>query len=186
MSNRPYKEVFHPVPGHRKPPADFLDQLIDTIKSLDDSVFAKNEVKDIYSVMSDFGPFDTQLQRRSVMCEVLRLIGAFESDYDWLEGADVTAGRETPPEVEAGVFQVSFNSTSFDPSLMECLKSELKLPSVSPVAFQLGMKHNHALAVEYCARLFRFNTSWSGPTNRGWTVRYAWKPAVDEFAKFLL
>jgi len=47
------------------------------------------------------------------------------------------------------------------------------------------MKSNHALAVEYAARLFRFNTRWSGPCNRSWITRAVTPAAVAEIETFL-
>ncbi len=48
------------------------------------------------------------------------------------------------------------------------------------------MKQNHALAVEYYARLLRFNTTWCGTTNRPSIVIAHVRPdAVAEFQIFL-
>jgi len=52
--------------------------------------------------------------------------------------------------------------------------------------FITKMKSNHALAVEYCARLLRFNTSWCGTINHDAQVpTHVRRDAVAEFQTFL-
>lgn len=186
--SRHYKECLRPVPGHGSAPVAFLDVLVDTIKSLPDEVCAPNSSqgnKDIYNVMLPvLGPWQGLLHRKAVMCEVLRVVAAFESGWNWNEGADTTAGPETPTEEEAGAFQVSANSMAFDPSLMECVVKYSGSSAASQ--FIRWMKMNHPLAVEYAARLFRFNTRWDGPVNTGKVASAVCKPAVAEFQGFLL
>jgi hypothetical protein len=48
------------------------------------------------------------------------------------------------------------------------------------------MKANHALAVEYCARLLRFNTKWCGTINdHSQVITHVSRDAVAEFQTFL-
>lgn len=183
MSNN-YVACLSSVANHGKPPVAFLDELVSVIKALPDEVFAPNDNVDIYSLMAPIlGPWRGMPHRRAAMAEVLRVDAAFESSWNWNEGADSTAGPENPDEMEAGAWQVSANSMNFDQSLKECVQSAAK--SINPFVFQAAMKDNHALAVEYAARLFRFNTRWSGPANRGWIQKAVSREAVAEFETFL-
>lgn len=188
--SRPYNACRHPVSiQHEKPPISFLDQLIDAINPLPDEVFAKNDITDIYSVMkSSLGPYDgvELLHRKAVMCEVLRVQAAFESDWNWDEGVDIN-NRDSLAHAEGqetGAFQVSANSMVFDKSLPECVK---RLAGKDDVAtFITAMKSNHPLAVEYCARLLRFNTRWCGTLNdHSQVIAHVRRDAVAEFQTFL-
>src|ERR1700739_2359948 len=91
MSQRIYNACHRAVSSqHESPPNSFLDQLIDAIDPLPDEVFAQNDRRDIYSVMEGaLGPWTTLLHRKAVMCEVLRVQAAFESDWKGNEGVDV-------------------------------------------------------------------------------------------------
>lgn len=176
-----------PAPG--KPPAAFLDTMLPLIKTLPDEVFAKNSRNDIYSVVSGaLGPFvdaPGQIQRRAVMLEVLRVDAGFESGWNFLEGRDTSAGMETPSQKETGAWQVSADSMGFDASLGLCVDRHCGGPLHHDVqTFLDGMK-KPALAVEYVCRLFRFNTRWSGPSNRGWLARAVSRAAMAEFQAFL-
>lgn len=188
MSQRIYNACHRAVSSaHESPPNSFLDQLIDAINPLGEEVFASNNLKDIYSVMeSALGPWTGPLHRKAVMCEVLRVQAAFESDWNWNEGVDVNnlhsvthvEGQET------GAFQVSADSMVFDTSLSGCV--DRALGSHEPLVFISGMKTNHALAVEYCARLLRFNTTWCGTINdHTQVIEHVSRDAVAEFQSFL-
>lgn len=182
--SRQYHECLHPVPGHGSAPVEFLDTLIDVIKSFPDEVFAPNSHSDIYGVLAPvLGPWTGLIHRRAAMCDALRCIGGFESGWRWTEGADTTAGPETPEEEETGIFQVSFNSVGFNSSLRDCVQQYCD--SVHPGPFIANMKSNPKFAVEYATRLLRFNTKWDGPINRRWVSKAVWKPAVAEFQTFL-
>ncbi|HWA84353.1 MAG TPA: hypothetical protein VG820_12995 [Fimbriimonadaceae bacterium] len=169
---------------HLRPPRAFLDQLIDTIQSLPDEVFAVNALYDVYSVVkSVLGPYEGLMHRRAVMCEVLRVVAAFESDWNWNEGVDVHNQRSRTHKIaeETGAFQASADSMVFDASLMNCV--DRACGAHDPDTFIANMKSNHALAVEYCARLLRFNTTWCGTMPR---VRdHVSRDAVEEFKGFL-
>ena len=188
MINRTYIATSHPVSAqHSSPPISFLDQLIDAIDPLPDSVFAQNDLHDIYAVMKgSLGPYTSLLHRKAVMCEVLRVQAAFESDWDWDEGVDVTNASSMAHKVEqeTGAFQVSYNSMGKDSSLEACLDRLAGAHDVD--TFIRKMKSNHALAVEYCARLLRFSTAWCGtikdPTK---VISHVRVDAVEEFQTFL-
>lgn len=188
--SRPYNACRQPVSSqHGNPPTSFLDQLIDGINPLPDEVFAKNDVTDVYSVMkSSLGPYDgvELLHRKAVMCEVLRVQAAFESDWNWNEGVDINNANSVAHASgqETGAFQVSADSMVFDKSLPACV---LRLAGKNDVAtFITAMKSNHALAVEYCARLLRFNTKWCGTLNdHNKVIAHVRRDAVAEFQTFL-
>lgn len=188
MNNRTYTATRFPVSAqHSKPPISFLDQLIDAIDPLPDNVFAENDLHDIYAVMKgSLGPYTTLLHRKAVMCEVLRVQAAFESDWNWDEGVDVNNADSVAHKSgqETGAFQVSHNSMGKDPSLEACLDRLTGAHDVD--TFIRKMKSNHALAVEYCARLLRFSTAWCGTINNPLQViSHVRNDAVTEFQSFL-
>lgn len=188
MSNRTYHATLHPVSTqHTTPPVAFLDDLIDAIDPLPDDVFAENAFKDIYTVMKDsLGPYTSLLHRKAVMCEVLRVQAAFESDWNWNEGVDVNNLHSTThiPGEEAGAFQVSFDSTALGHSAMQPFAVAHQIET--PLKFIPAMKSDHRLAVEYCARLLRVSTAWCGTINDANQVISHVRPdAVAEFQTFL-
>jgi hypothetical protein len=188
MSLRIYNACEDPVSDqHGSPPSSFLDQLIDFINPLPDDVFAENDKVDIYSVMFPIlGPWSGLLHRKAVMCEVLRVLAAFESDWNWNEGVDTT-NQNSMTHIEGqetGAFQVSADSMGFDSSLVDC--ADRLAGDHDPETFIVQTKQNHAFAVEYCARLLRFNTTWSGTINHYAQVpSHVNKDAVAEFKTFL-
>jgi hypothetical protein len=189
MSARVYNACLQPVnpPQHGSPPTSFLDQLIDAINPLPNDIFAPSANYDIYSVMlSTLGPWQGLLHRKAVMCEVLRVQPGFESDWNWNCGVDTNNPSSIAhiEQQETGAFQVSADSMHFDQSLPDCVDRLAGAHDV--ITFINSMKSNHPLAVEYVARLFRFNTTWAGTINkpsqvRGWVRR----DAVAEFQTFL-
>ncbi len=188
MSLRTYNACHRAVSSqHGSPPNSFLDQLIDVIKVLPDEVFAENDLNDIYSVMEDtLGPWQSLKHRRAVMCEVLRVQAGFESDWNWNEGVDMNNHNSVThiEGQETGAFQVSADSMVFDPSLKACVAQAAG--GIDPLLFINSMKSNHALAVEYCARLLRFNTTWCGTINDSdQVISHVSKDAVAEFQTFL-
>jgi len=188
MSNRNYIACRYPVSAeHPIPPSSFLDQLIDAINPLPDSIFARNDRHDIYSVMlGALGPYTDLLHRKAVMCEVLRVTAAFESDWNWNAAVDINNPNSVLHKEgeETGAFQVSWDSTRFDQSLLDCLDRLAGGHDVD--TFIASMKSNHALAVEYCARLLRFNTTWCGTINTAsMVIAHVRRDAVQEFKGFL-
>jgi hypothetical protein len=100
-------------------PVAFLNELVDWGIAAPDEIFSKNDQSDVYSlVLEALGPWENDLHRRAVMLEVLRVLGGFESAWDWNAGRDVTNPHSnTACTEEAGIFQCSGNSMSFDASL---------------------------------------------------------------------
>jgi hypothetical protein len=188
MSNRQYVATRYPVSSqHPRPDTSFLDQLIDTIDALPDEVFAENPLFDIYAVMKgSLGPYVSLKHRKAVMCEVLRVQAAFESDWKWDAGVDINNHHSmTHPEgEETGAFQVSFDSTALGHSAMLPFAQSHQIET--PQKFIAAMKSNHSLAVEYCARLLRISTAWCGTIqNPAQVISHVRRDAVDEFMSFL-
>jgi len=188
MSLRTYNACHRAVSSqHGSPPNSFLDQLIDAINPLPDEVFAENDRNDIYSVMqSALGPWTGLRHRKAAMCEVLRVQAAFESDWNWNEGVDTTNHQSMThlEGQETGAFQVSADSMRFDASLPACVDRLAHQHDV--LTFINAMKSNHALAVEYCARLLRLNTTWCGTIDdHSQVVAHVRRDAVAEFQTFM-
>lgn len=141
------------VHNRGQPPDSFLNELIDWAKNAPDEIFEKNSLKDIYSnVSTELGPWQSLTHRKAVMLEVLRVLGGFERSWNWNAGVDVTnPNSNTPCTEEAGIFQCSGDSMSFDPQLKTLLQNTAGKHSCE--AFILTTKSNHKFAIEYCARL---------------------------------
>lgn len=154
--------------------------MFDTIKNLPGEVFLVNYRRDIYTALLDaLGPYTSLLHRRAVMAEGLRVLAGYESTWRWDCGRDTTAGPETPEEEETGAFQVSYNSTDFDPSLGACVARFCGADRVD--LFIPQMKAQPVFAVEYASRFLRFTTRANGPLNRGWVQASVSRDAVNEF-----
>jgi hypothetical protein len=96
---------------------------VDWARQAPDEIFEPNQIHDIYSnIVGELGPWKNLLHRKAAMLEVLRVLGGFESSWKWNEGIDVTnPDSNTPCTEEAGIFQCSGNSLSFDASLKNML-----------------------------------------------------------------
>lgn len=188
MSNRNFIACRYPVSQeHGITPKSFLDELIDTINQLPDVVFEKNNNHDVYSIMlGSLGPYTDLLHRKAVMCEVLRVMAAFESDWNWNAGVDANNNysKHHKEGEETGAFQVSWDSKYFDKSLVDCLDRVTGKHDVD--TFISKMKENHSLAIEYCARLLRYNTNWCGTLNHSsMVISHVRRESVEEFKSFL-
>lgn len=181
-----FHATLHPVPNRGMPTVPFLTELVNFFKTAPDEICSPNPHHDIYSVVAPvLGPFTSQQHRVAVMCEVLRVLAGFESSWNWTEGVDTTnqSSLHNINGQETGIFQVSFDSVGFDPSLAECVRNYTGTLDVH--LFISQMKTNHGFAIEFCAKLLRVNTCWSGPTNRGWTAANVRRDAVAEFQTLL-
>lgn len=183
MSTRTFLACKSEIPHRGVPPDSFLNELCDWAATEDESVFADNDVaRDIYAVLKPvLGPWTSILHRRAVMCEALRVLGGFESTWNWLEGRDTSAGPETIDEQEAGIFQVSYNSSNF-PTMRKDLEDE---GITNAQDFINETKSDHIFALAYCARLLRQSVTWDGPILRGDVSRAVSRDAVAEFQLFL-
>lgn len=166
-------------------PLSFLDELIEWGRAADEAVFQRNNVFDIYSsVVSQLGPWRGDLHRRAVMLEVLRVLGGFESSWDWQAGRDTTnPNSNTPCTEEAGIFQCSGNSMSFGPQLKQLLLDAGGDGSCN--SFIETTKANHRFAFDYCARLIRITTKHHGPIKNGHIHPWLRRDAVDEILRCL-
>lgn len=166
-------------------PASFLQELVEWGKRAPDEIFAANDVDpDIYVyVKPELGPWDGALHRRAVMLEVLRVLAGFESSWRWEEGRDLAANNTSAETEETGIFQVSANSMAFDRSLRNLVID--RLGTDHPRRFITGMKVDHALALEYAARLLRHTIRHNGPVLRREINRWLRRDAVEEFRGLL-
>lgn len=206
--------IFSKVHNRGTPPANFIVLLVDAISKLPSEIFsedygAENE-PEIYEYLAtnavDTGfaygpwvvPFDAahEPMRRAVMCEVLRVLGGFESSWNWNAGVDTTnPDSDTWPEYEAGMFQCSANSLNFDRSLSQCFSDhyrhfdpDLKLesaPNILAKRFVRLTKASSVFAIEHCARLLRFTIRHHGPIVRREILPYLNRDAVNEFLSLL-
>ena len=173
------------VHNRGRPPDAFLDELVDWGKAAAAEVFAKNDRFDIYSsVVQALGPWRGDVHRRAVMLEVLRVLGGFESSWDWNAGRDVTnPSSNTACTEEAGIFQCSGDSMNFSPSLKNLLVAAGADGSCE--SFIRTTKTNHRFAIEYCARLLRFTTKHHGPIKEQHINPWLRRDAATEFMEFL-
>jgi hypothetical protein len=190
-----FSATLAPVFNRGTPPDDFLTELVAWSKTADDLIFAPNDNNaDIYSLIAPkLADADLDLnrfvwrggipQRKAAMMEAMRVHAGFESSWNWNEGVDTTNQTSMSQIVcqETGVFQVSANSMNFDESLPACV--DASLGTHDPQTFIDGMKSNHALAIEYYARLVRFSVRWAGPLmgSPAPVARYVSKAAMAEF-----
>ena len=101
-------------------PDEFLRELVAWGQSAPDEIFIARPGHETYADVADeLGPYPAEgTYRRAVMLEVLRVLGGFESSWEWNAGVDPTnPDSNTPCTEEAGAFQCSGNSMNFDPSL---------------------------------------------------------------------
>ena len=167
-------------------PDSFLNELIDWAKQAPDEIFEKNDNHDVYSnVASELGPYSDLLHRRAVMLEVLRVLGGFESSWNFKAGVDTTnPTSNTPCTEEAGIFQCSGNAMGFDPSLKSLLR-KASGGKTDCKTFIAVSKKDHRFAIEFCARLLRLTVNHHGPVKRKEINRFLRRDAVSEFQGFL-
>lgn len=170
--------------GHDGPPDSFLVPLIIWAKAEEDSVFEKNNNHDIFSIVSEeLGPFDTLIKRKAVLCAVMIIIAGDESDWNWREGRDVTAGQQTEDQKEAGAFQVSNDIRHTDSAIDAWLNSK---GIHTGLQFQASVKGDPILDCALVARVLRANYKrWDGPINRGWVEAQVKREMVDELVTLL-
>lgn len=147
-------------------PDEFLAELVEWGRTAPADIFAPNAVNDIYSkTKSELGPWTDDLTRRAAMLEVMRVLAGFESSWDWKEGVDTSRlGPDTPENAEAGAWQVSYDARRLAPGLVPLL---LDSGVTNGAKFQQELKFNHPLAMEFVARLMRYNTKHNGPLYKG-------------------
>jgi hypothetical protein len=184
-------------------PSSFIGELVQWARKTPEEIFAPNaEPVEIYTVIkSSLGTLDSEtpgsgkhyvwngpLHRKAALLEAMRVHAGLESSWNWTEGVDVTNARSRRNKrgEEAGIFQVSFDSTDLCNGVMRPFAQEHNI--MEPEAFIHAMKGNHALALEYYARLVRHSISWAGPLIRnGPDSIYPWLrlDAMQEFLDLL-
>ena len=184
-------------------PDSFLDELITWARGESDEVFAPNAVPvDIYTVIrsslaSVAGrdgaggityAWDSFLQRKAALCEVMRVHAGLESSWNWNEGVDrtnATSMRNITGQ-ETGIFQVSFDSLELGNGALKPFARQRAIDTAAQ--FIPAMKADHELALEYYARLVRVSIRWAGPILRHThDCIYPWlsRPAVAAFERLL-
>lgn len=188
-----------PVLNRGTPTESFLSELIAWGKTADESIFARNERKDIYTkIFPELGPWQSDKHRRAAMLEVMRVLAGFESSWDWKEGVDTSRlGATTPENAEAGAWQVSYDARFLAVELKDLIAAN---GITGGISFQQATKFDHPFAMEFVARLMRYNTKHNGPLYKDaerLAIRsslrdakhsiYPWlsRKAVQEFMEFL-
>lgn len=175
-----FKFINQKVFNRGTPPESFLNELIHFGKIAEGEIFEVNQFHDVYSsVITELGPYKDLTHRRAVMLEVMRVLAGFESSWKWTEGRDTTNSTSITAEtIEAGAWQVSYNSRHFGGDLVDLLKENNVIGGYD---FQKKMKQNHNLAMEYIARLLRHTVNHNGPVKRKEINPYLSVKAVEEF-----
>lgn len=161
-----FKAALHPVLNRGAASPAFLGEMVEWCRSADDTIFAPNELADIYGkVRAELGPWRGIIHRRAVMLEVMRVLAGFESSWDWKEGVDTSRlGADTPENEEAGAWQVSYDARRISGSLQSML---IAADVHDGITFQRKMKFDHPLAMRFVSTLMRFNTKHNGPLYKG-------------------
>lgn len=184
-----YKYLTQPIGhNHAGPPEKWVDELARFLAFEPAGTFAPNANHDVYTLLRPalLAPGTTwqgDLQRRAAIGVAMLCISGDESDWNWNEGRDVTAGPQTEAEKEAGPFQVSYDSRGLDKSLAEYL---LSIGIADAGEFQRRMKQDHKASLAYVCRLLRVSTRWDGPCNRDWIAIQVKPEAVTELARWIL
>ncbi|WP_211234209.1 hypothetical protein [Aliagarivorans taiwanensis] len=173
------------VHNRGRAPDDFLNLLVDWAQDAPDEIFAVNPHFDIYSVVApQLGPWRNLTHRKAAMLEVLRVLGGFESSWDWQAGRDTTnPSSNTACTMEAGIFQCSGDSMYFDASLKQLLYQARGSSDCD--TFRDETQRNPRFAIEYCARLLRFTVKHHGPIKRREINPWLSKEAMAEFERYL-
>lgn len=185
MSDPKFQATKQHVLNRGVAPDSFLNELIDWGKTADPIIFAPNLVSDVYSsVRNALGPWESPEHRRAAMLEVMRVLGGFESSWDWSEGVDKTNSTSvTPYTIEAGLWQVSANAIYYGLDLKKLVLDHTG--TLDGDVFQMAMKHDHVLAMEFIARLLRHTTHHNGPVLRHEIDPWLRRDAVKEFESLL-
>lgn len=181
----PFKATKAHVLNRGVPPDSFLRELVEWGKSAAGEIFAQNDNYDVYSsVAHELGPWEGLPHRRAVMLEVMRVLAGFESSWNWKEAVDVTNSTSvTPDTIEAGAWQVSANSIRYGEDLKLLVLNNCG--TLDGDTFQHKMKHEHAFAMEYIARLLRHTVHHNGPVARKEINPWLRRDAVTEFQQLI-
>lgn len=176
-----FKETKAKVKNRGIPPDSFLQELVNWGKIASDDIFAFNdEPADVFNHLKEtFGPQTKIKARKAIMLEIMRVLAGFESTWDWNEGMDTTNPTSNTDETrETGAWQVSYNSRVFGADLRALLH---KKGITNGKQFQIQMKKDHMLAMEYIARLLRHTVNHNGPVKRHEIDQWLSSKAAAEF-----
>lgn len=169
------------------PPESFLTELLAWGRAAPAEIFEENaNPDDMYArVKPNLGPWESLLNRRAAMLEVMRVHAGFESSWNWNEGVDTTNATSLSHKTgqETGIFQVSFDSEWINHAAMKPFAIAHGIDT--PEKFIRAMKTNHALALEYYARLVRISVEWAGPFLRREINPWLSRASVMEFQSLL-
>lgn len=185
-------------------PQEFLDELVRVLRQAPIEIFSTTygslKEPDVFEFLADNIPWVpspvsrmTDPERRALMCELLRVLGGFESSWDWTKGRDTTNPESfTPCTSEAGLWQCSGDSMNFDGSLVDCFMEHYKDQSWREFLgnqgrdercedFQNLTKESSPFAIEYVCRLLRFTVRHHGPLKRGEVFPWLREAGYKEF-----
>ena len=186
-ADRQFKATLQPVLNRGKPSPAFLNEMIDWAKTAPDALFAPNSGHDVYELFEpQLGPYGGPLHRKAAMLEILRVLGGYESSWNWNEGVDTSKDKSLfhSYSEETGAFQVSADSMNDRPTLKAAF-AKVSPNDLSDAAFIKVMKTNHKFALEYAVRLFRITTAENGPFSAKEFKTFLRRDAVAEFEIFL-
>jgi hypothetical protein len=187
-----FKYLKSHVSNRGVPPDWFLLGQIEWAKKADAEIFAprpnpnapNGRDPDVYALLKPIlGPWSSLLHRRAAMCELQRVHAGLESSWKQHEGKDPGNHNPDPKSWETGLFQVSFDSTESNKSLMTFAVSH---GIGTPGSFMTQMKLELDLAFEYYARLVRFSYQWAGPLKRHEVDQWLSPSAVLEYESLLV
>lgn len=181
--------LFSKVSNRGTPPEQFIIELVRWARSAPDEIFAPNDDPgDVYDRLKPLiGPWTSLLHRKAAMCELLRVLGGFESSWKWHCGVDNTNAHSVAniEGQETGIFQVSYDSLGLDDpkntgdDLRQCVLKYCGALEV--LTFIDIMKEDHTFALEYAARLLRNSYYWDGPIKRHEVDKWMSRDAVAAF-----
>lgn len=209
----PFAATLHLIEGRGRPPITFLNELVNFGRSAlknNPEIFGANRVPvDAYTVIKsslgtlsghDFSStpiyrWDSFVHRVGAMLELMRVHAGRESSWKPKEGVDTTNPNSMRNKTgqEAGLFQVSYDSTWLDSSEGKDIMGEFaKKNGLDTVdKFIAAMKRPEdgmALEMEYYARLVRVSIAWAGPLIRHGAdsvYPYLNRDSMREFMRFL-
>ena len=161
------------VQDQGKPPDWFLKEQVLWARAafaLKPELFSPNQNYDIFNkVFTELGPWDSELHRVAVICEVERVLAGFESSWNHNEGVDMSRRNETTNEnAEAGAWQMSYDARHLDPSIQQCLiDNHIR----DGAMFQQFIKTDHPFSMEFITRVLRvdvkdYDRIASGPVRK--------------------
>lgn len=191
-----FKATLRSVANRGAPPVPFLNAIVTWARTAPAEMFAPQPApkrpltdRDIYAhVKNELGPWEGLSHRCAVMLEVLRVLGGFESSWNWNEGRDITNKTSDKPwTTEAGLWQVSMNACVFGEDLRALVLAKIGTNNyeLGGDRFQVEMKRDHEFAIEFIVRLLRHTVDHNGPATRHEINPYLRRDAVAEFQALL-